>query len=125
MTNKIKQLKIRIFFICCVQLIKPFYNYAQSFVDEKIAAINFVKRIYNSSPFEGVKKLVGEEGNYYAVAISFMNVTQDSALTFVPKAQLKAQIMAEQGFAEPCVKFEMIERIEKGNQNTYLFLCTI
>jgi hypothetical protein len=98
--------------------------HAQSFNDEKTSAINFVKRVYNSSPFEGVKKLEGEAGNYYAVAVTLMNIPKDSVLSVVPKAQSKAQISAEQGFAEPCVKFEMIDRIEKGNQNTYLFLCT-
>jgi len=98
--------------------------HAQSFSDEKTSAINFVKRVYASSPFEGVKKLEGESGNYYAVAVTLMNVPKDSVLSVVPKAQSKAQLIAEQGFAEPCVKFEMIDRIEKGNQNTYLFLCT-
>lgn len=96
---------------------------AQSFNDEKNSAINFVKRVYTSSPFDGVKKIEGEVGNYYAVAVTLMNVPKDSLLSVVPKAQSKAQITAEQGFAEPCVKFEMIDRIEKGNQNTYLFLC--
>jgi hypothetical protein len=98
--------------------------FGQSFNDEKTSAINFVKRVYASSPFEGVKKLEGEAGNYYAVAVTLMNIPKDSLLSVVPKAQSKAQISAEQGFAEPCVKFEMIDRIEKGNQNTYLFLCT-
>jgi hypothetical protein len=98
--------------------------FAQSFSDEKTSAINFVKRVYTSSPFEGVKKLEGEAGNYYAVAVTFMHIPKDSVLSVVPKAQSKAQLSAEQGFAEPCVKFEMIDRIEKGNQNTYLFLCT-
>ena len=98
--------------------------FGQSFSDEKISAINFVKRVYASSPFEGVKKLEGEAGNYYAVAVTLMNIPKDSVLSVVPKAQSKAQLSAEQGFAEPCVKFEMIDRIEKGNQNTYLFLCT-
>jgi hypothetical protein len=96
---------------------------AQSFSDEKTSAINFVKRVYASSPFEGVKKLEGEVGNYYAVAITLMDIPKDSVLSVVPKAQSKAQVIAEQGFAEPCVKFEMIDRIEKDNQNTYLFLC--
>jgi hypothetical protein len=96
---------------------------AQSFNSDKTSAINFVKRVYNSSPFEGVKKLEGEAGNYYAVAVTLMNIPKDSVLSVVPKAQSKAQLSAEQGFAEPCVKFEMIDRVEKGNQNTYLFLC--
>ena len=98
--------------------------FGQSFSDEKTSAINFVKRVYNSSPFEGVKKLEGDAGNYYAVAVTLMNISKDSVLSVVSKAQSKAQVIAEQGFAEPCVKFEMIDRIEKGNQNTYLFLCT-
>ena len=99
-------------------------SYSQSFYDEKTSAINFVKRVYTSSPFEGVKKLEVEHGNYYAVAVTLMNISKDSVLSIVSKAQSKAQIIAEQGFAEQCVKFEMIDRIEKGNQNTYLFLCT-
>jgi len=97
---------------------------AQSFSDVKTAAINFVKRVYTSSPFEGVKKLEGEAGNYYAVAVTLMNIPKDSVLSVVSKAQSKAQLIAEQGFAEPCVMFEMIDRKEKGNLNTYLFLCT-
>jgi hypothetical protein len=99
-------------------------SFAQSFSDEKTSAINFVKRVYTSSPFEGVKKLEGKSGNYYAVAVTLMNIPEDTVLSVVSKAQSKAQIIAEQGFAEPCVKFEMIDRIEKGSQNTYLFLCT-
>lgn len=108
-------------------IIFTFINYnvfAQSFSDEKTSAINFVKRVYASSPFEGVKKLEGEAGNYYAVAVTLMNIPKDSVLSVVPIAQSKAQLSAEQGFAEPCVKFEMIDIIVKGNQNTYLFLCT-
>ena len=98
--------------------------FSQSFSDEKTSVINFLKRVYSSSPFEGIKKIEGEEGNYYAVAVTMMNVSEDSEFSAVSKAQSIAQFNAEQGFAEPCIKFEMIDRIEKGNQNTYLFLCT-
>ena len=98
--------------------------YAQSFSDEKTSAINFVKRVYASSPFVGVKKIEGEEANYYAVAVAYQNMPKDSILTKVSAAQIKAQNIAEQGFAEPCVKFEMIDNIENGQQLTYLFLCT-
>jgi hypothetical protein len=99
-------------------------SFCQSFNSDKTSAINFVKRVFASSPFEGVKKLEGDEENYYAVAVTWMNVPKDSVLSIVSKVQAKAQTIAEQGFAEPCVKFEMIDRIEKDNQNTYLFLCT-
>lgn len=96
---------------------------AQSFNEEKTAAINFVKRSFNVSPFEGVKKLEGEQANYNVVAVSYLNISKDSVLVHAAKAQKNAQILAEQGFAEPCIKFEMIANIEKENQNTYLFLC--
>lgn len=99
-------------------------SYGQGFSDEKVSLTNFIKRMYTAKPFEGVKKLEGESGNYYAVAVTLMNIPKDSVLSVVPKAQSKAQLSAEQGFAEPCVKFEMIDRIVNGNQNTYLFLCT-
>jgi len=98
--------------------------HAQSFSDERTSAINFVKRVYASSPFEGVKKIEGDEANYYAVAVAYPNIPKDSVLTRVSAAQIKAQNIAEQGFAEPCVKFEMIDKIENGQQLTYLFLCT-
>jgi hypothetical protein len=111
-------------FVLTIALFLTLNIQAQSFNDEKTSAINFVKRVYNASPFEGVKKLEGEAGNYYAVAVTLMNIPKDSVLSAVPEAQKKAQISSEQGFAEPCVKFEMIDRIENGNQNTYLFFCT-
>ncbi len=120
-TNTTALLKCLVFQIA---LLLSLNSQAQSFNDEKTSAINFVKRVYIATPFEGVKKLEGEAVNYYAVAITLLNIPKDSLFIVVPRAQLNAQISAEKGFAEPCVKFEMIDIIEKGNQNTYLFLCT-
>ncbi len=113
-----------ILFILGMLFVNKTYCLAQSFSDEKTSAINFVKRVYASSPFEGVKKIEGEQANYYAVSVSYVNIPNDSVLAMVAKAQVKAQVVAEQGFAEPCVKFEMIDYITSGNQLTYLFLCT-
>lgn len=115
---------MNVFYLFMIFTIINYNAFGQSFSDEKTSAINFVKRVYASSPFMGVKKLEGEAGNYYAVAVTLMNIPKDSLHSVVSKAQSNAQLIAEQGFAEPCVKFEMIDRIEKGSQNTYLFLCT-
>jgi hypothetical protein len=114
-------MKIRILIIF---LVATFNCGGQSFSGEKISAINFIKRMYSTSPFEGVKKIEGETVNYYVVAVVLLNIQEDSVLSTIPRAQSKAQLLAEQGFAEPCVKFEMIDRYESGSQNTYLFLCT-
>jgi hypothetical protein len=97
---------------------------AQSFSTDNTSAVNFIKRLYSTSPFEGVKKIEADDRNYFVIAISLINVSNDSALSVVPKLLVKAHLLAEQGFAEPCVKFEMVERHVKGNQSTYLFLCT-
>jgi hypothetical protein len=107
-----------------INLILVCSAFGQSFNDEKTSAINFIKRVYNSSPFDGVKKLEGETGNFYAVTVTLKNSLKDSAHGTMFLAQSKAQLIAEQGFAEPCVKFEMIESFENSTHNTYLFLCT-
>ncbi len=116
--------KLLFLFLNILFLFNTISGRAQSFSDEKTSAINFIKRVYGSSPFEGVKKIEGDEANYYSVAVSYLNIPKDSILVNVGKAQLKAQLIAEQGFAEPCVKFEMIDHIITGTQLTYLFLCT-
>lgn len=113
-----------VFFMLAMLLFNKDPLLAQSFSDERTSVINYIKRVYAASPFEGVKKMVGDEANYYVVAVSFTNISKDSALAMVNLAQTKAQLIAEQGFAEPCVKFEMIEYIIDGKQLTYLFLCT-
>ena len=83
-----------IFFL--ITMLNVCSSFGQSFSSEKISAINFVKRVYASSPFEGVKKLEGETGNYYAVAVTLINIPKDSSLSVVPKAQSKAQLMNHQ-----------------------------
>jgi hypothetical protein len=99
------------------------FVFCQSFSDEKTAAINYIKRAYNVAPFEGIRLLEGDEKKYYAVAVSFYNIPKDSINHLSTKALISAQSAAEQGFAEPCVKFEMIEHIDKGKDHTFLFFC--
>lgn len=110
-------------YILIFLLLSNSFTQAQSFNDEKTSAINFVKRVFHSSPFEGVKKVEGDEANYFLVAVSYNNISKESILLNASKAQKKAHLLAEEGFAEPCVKFEMVDVIENLSQNTYLFLC--
>ncbi len=107
-----------------LMLLQSSKTIAQSFNNEKTTVINYVKRVYDSSPFEGVKKIEGDDSEYYAVAVSYLNVKKDSILTLVSKAQRKAELLSEQGFSEPCVNFEMVTHFENGNRVTYLFFCS-
>jgi hypothetical protein len=96
---------------------------AQSFNEEKTAAVNFIKRVYQSAPFEGAKSLEGDQGNYFVVAVSTANLAEKSNVPEEKKALELAQKSAEEGFAEPCVRFEMIGKVSSQQKEAYLFLC--
>jgi hypothetical protein len=97
---------------------------AQSFNDEKTSMINYVKRMYNASPFEGAKFIEGNEGSYYIAAISLLNNTSSAEINN-SLAEKKAQDAVKITFAEPCVKFEMLSIItdDSKKSTTYLFSC--
>ena len=96
----------------------------QSFNEEKTTMINFVKRMYNSAPFEGAKKIEGVDTNYYVVVITTTSDTELPVETLANKAVGRAIEAATNTFAEPCVKFEMVTIIEKINhKTTLLFTC--
>jgi hypothetical protein len=87
--------------------------------------VNYVKRLYNSSSFEGAKMIEGDDATYYVVAITLHNLQPDSTEHNNRIALTKAQEAAQVAFAEPCVKFEMINLIENSSSHktTFLFLC--
>jgi hypothetical protein len=97
---------------------------AQSFNEDKISMINYVKRMFNSSPFEGAKLIEGEEDTYRIAAISLAYNTNtleyNNAL-----AERKAQEATKKSFAEPCIKFEMLSTIcdTVNKTTTYFFSC--
>ncbi len=98
---------------------------AQAFNDDKTSIINYVKRLYNSSSFEGAKIIESEDAKYYVVAITLSNLTLGSIEKNNKIAITKAQEAAQLTFAEPCVKFEMLSTIENtsNQKTTFLFLC--
>lgn len=98
---------------------------AQSFDEEKVAAVNYITRMYNNSPFQGAKQLEADDKHYSIVAIVLAKTNQDSEATCYSKALSKAQVAAEQGFAEPTLKFEMLfmQGGKENNNITYVFLC--
>ena len=97
---------------------------AQSFNDEKTSMINYVKRMYNSSPFEGAKHIEGNEGSYHIAAISLSNNTSSAEVNY-SLAEIKAQDAVKITFAEPCVKFEILSLITDDTKKStvYLFSC--
>lgn len=99
-------------------------SFGQSFNDEKTSMINYLKRMYTVSPFEGAKIIEGDERSYYIAAISLLNNTSSAEINN-SLAEKKAQDAVKITFAEPCVKFEMLSIItdDAKKSNTYLFSC--
>jgi len=98
---------------------------AQSLNEEKSAAINFVKRVYASAPFQGTKIVEGENKNYYLVAVNIMIEKKDTSKKYSITAIKNAETIALSGFGEPCLQFEQIDEIKSPikNQVTCLFIC--
>jgi hypothetical protein len=94
---------------------------AQSFNEEKTALVNFVKRMYKVAPFEGAKLIEDADNKYFIAAITISKDSQNAANI----ATQKASQAAKETFAEPCVKFEMLESLknESTGNTTYLFFC--
>ena len=61
--------------------------FGQSFNDEKTSMINYIKRVYNSSPFEGAKLIEGDDSQYYVAVInlSINNLSPEAAVTMAEK----------------------------------------
>lgn len=66
-------------------------SYGQGFNDDKIALTNFTKRMYNSSPFEGVKMVEDYENKYIISVLSLEKAKYSSSSIMTRVAQTKAQ----------------------------------
>jgi hypothetical protein len=98
---------------------------AQSLNEDKTAAINFVKRVFNSAPFEGVKVIEGDQRNYYLVAVKMPKSRDNLNTTELNVLNKKIEDLTIAGFNEPCVNYEQIQEITnvESKSFTYLYLC--
>jgi hypothetical protein len=71
-----------------------FNAYSQSFNEDKTSMVNFLKRMYNSSPFEGVK-IVDDYDHQYLVSVLSLDKTKYTNPSIMNRvAQVKAQSQA-------------------------------
>jgi hypothetical protein len=90
---------------------------AQSFDETKKSLVNYVKRMYTNSPFEGGKKIETDEFNICAVAIPAAQTANEKTLNI-------ACTSARMAFGEPCVQFEHLGRETANNSvASDIFLC--
>ena len=92
--------------------------YAQSYNDDKTSLSNFVKRMYNNSPFEGVKVLESAEGNFFISVISLEKAKYTSQSNLMRVAQVKAQSQANTLFNGSSISSDFIIKTTEEKQTT-------
>lgn len=106
-----------------------FNSNAQSYNDDITAMTNFIKRMYNSSPFEGVKVIEGYDEKYFISVISLEKAKYTSQSTMMRVAQVKAQSQANTFFNGSTISSDFIikttEEKQKDSANTKTTIETI
>ena len=81
--------------------------YGQGFNDDKVSLTNFIKRMYNSSPYEGVK-MVEDYDNEYIISVLSLEKGTKSFSILSRVAQVKAQRQVSTFFNGSTVTAEFI-----------------
>ena len=92
---------------------------AQNYNDNTIF-VNYLKRMYNNAPFEGVKVLESAEGNYFISVLSLEKEKYTSQGIMMRVAQVKAQSQANTFFNGSTISSELIIKTteEKPKEST-------
>ena len=91
---------------------------AQSFNGDKTAFSNFVKRMYSSSPFEGVKIIDDYDHQYLISVISLEKAKYTSESTMNRVAQVKAQSQANTFLNGATISMDMVIRTKESKDST-------
>ena len=91
---------------------------AQSFNDDKPAFANFLKRMYNSSPFEGVK-IVDDYNHQYLVSVISLDKSKYTNVSIMNRvAQVKAQSQASTFLNGATISMDMVITTKETKDST-------
>lgn len=88
----------------------PLFGVSQSFNDDKNALSNFVRRMYNNTPFEGVKVIDDIDHQYFFSVLSLEKVKYTNPSLMNRVAQVKAQSQANTFFNGSNIDMDMVVR---------------
>ena len=91
---------------------------SQSFNEDKTAFSNFIKRMYLSSPFEGVKIVDDYDHQYLVSVISLEKAKYTSESTMNRVAQVKAQSQASTFLNGATISMDMIITTKESKDST-------
>ena len=92
--------------------------YCQSFNDDKVSLTNFVKRMYSSKPFEGVKIVDDYDHQYLISVISLEKAKYTSESTMNRVAQVKAQSQANTFLNGANISMDMVISTKETKDST-------
>ena len=99
-------------------LLINFSTFSQSFNTDKTAFSNFVKRMYTSSPFDGVKIVDDYDSHYLISVISLEQAKYTSESTMNRVAQVKAQSQANTFLNGSTISMDMVIRRTETKDST-------
>lgn len=93
-----------IFFLLFV----AFSSYSQSINEDKTALTNFIKRMYNSAPFEGVKVIDDYDHQYFISVLSLEKAKYTNEAMMNRVAQVKGQSQANIFFNGSTISSDLV-----------------
>lgn len=89
-------------------LLIAFSSYSQSINDDKISLTNFIKRMYNSAPFEGVKVIDDYDHQYFISVLSLEKSKYPNEAMMNRVAQVKGQSQANIFFNGSTISSDLV-----------------
>jgi hypothetical protein len=109
--------KISFLIFIVIALNSPINAICQGFNDDKVALTNFIKRMYNSSPFEGVKAIEDYDNKYLISVLSLEKAKYTSSSIMTRVAQTKAQSQANTFFNGSTISSDFIIKTTEEKQD--------
>lgn len=94
------------------------FSFSQSFNTDKTAFSNFIKRMYSTSPFEGVKIVDDYDYQYLISVISLEKAKYTSESSMNRVAQVKAQSQANTFLNGSNISMDMVIRTTETKDST-------
>jgi deoxyadenosine/deoxycytidine kinase len=93
-------------------------TYSQGFNDGKTSLANFIKRMYNTAPFEGVKIIEDYDHNYFIFIVLLDKAKYTSSSTMNRVAQIKARQQANTFFNGSTISSDLVIKTTQTKDST-------
>lgn len=104
--------------LCFLVILVSIKSYGQGFSDEKVSLTNFIKRMYTTAPFEGVKIIDDYDHQYLISVISLEKAKYTSESTINRVAQVKAQSQANTFLNGSTISMDMVIHTKETTDST-------